>query len=176
MLDSPITQKNLTLSNQRIWIGGFPSSFETSLQFALHHSFRTARVRDNLIGQHIAKRYLRSERRILGFRLHGKIAIDLAAPGTRRHVRKLEHIGFVAERGLQLLQKKAVSQRNLCDLCVAVKSQSAAYAGMEIDAFKTREQCTRAIEKTEIPVFDADLLNLRSNRQPWFLLRELIHP
>jgi hypothetical protein len=47
---------------------------------------------------------------------------------------------------------------------------------MEIDAFKTREHCTGAIEKTKIPVFDADPLNLRSNRQPWFLLREFIHP
>src|SRR5207247_10552138 len=103
--------------------------------------FPTRRSSDlNLIGQHTAKRHPRSEGGILGFRLHGKIAVDLAAPRARGYFRKLQHIGFVAKRRLQLLQKTAVPERNFGGLCMTMKHRVAAYAGTNINARKTRDE------------------------------------
>src|SRR6266508_2759690 len=146
-------------------------SLETSLQLPLDHSFGAAGVFDNLIGKHIAKLHARGKWRILCFRLHGKIAIDLAVCGVRRNLGKLQHVRLVAQLVVQLFQKKVVPQRNSRHLGVAVKRQRAADVGTKIHAIKAREQRASLIEKTEIAIFNTHASNFRSHCQSWFLAR-----
>jgi hypothetical protein len=61
-LNAPITQENLPLANERVRVGSFPGSLQTSFQFAFHHSLGTAGVFDNLVGEHIPKLYARGKR------------------------------------------------------------------------------------------------------------------
>ena len=171
LLDSPVAQGNLALTNERLRIGRFAGSLEIALQFALHDSLRSACVCDNLVGQHIAKLYARGKRRILRFRLHRKIAVDLTVAGARGNLGKLQHVRLVTQWGAQLLQKKTVLQGNSRHLRIAVKRQRAADAGAKVYSIKTRKQPACVIEKTEIAILNTDASNLRRHRQSRFLHR-----
>src|SRR6266496_3938429 len=70
---------------------------------------------------------------------------------------------------MQLFQKKAVPQRNSCDLGVAAKRQRAANATLKIHPTKAREQSAGLIEKTEIATFNTHSSNFRSHCKSRFL-------
>src|SRR5262249_18716739 len=66
LFNSPFAEEDFAFSGQRIRIASFSRGLKRSFQFALHHSFRAARISDNLIGEHIVEVYTGGEWRIFG--------------------------------------------------------------------------------------------------------------
>ena len=110
MLNSAFAEEDFTFSGQRVGIASFARRLKGSFQLALHHSFRATGISDYLIREHIVEIYAGGEWRVFRLWLHGEIPVDLALRDARGNSGKLKHVGFVAERRTQLVQKEAVAQ------------------------------------------------------------------
>ena len=110
LLNSAFAEEDFAFSGKRFRIASFPRRFESSFQLALYHSFRATGISDNLIREHMVEVYAGSEWRIFRLWLDGKIAADLTFRDARGKVGKLKHVGLIAERRMQFVQKKTLAQ------------------------------------------------------------------
>src|SRR2546423_2772636 len=78
-----VVQKNLAASSERIRVRRFAFCLQTAFELTLQNSTGSARFGNNLICLDAAEFHFNSERRFLGFRLHGKSAGNIPAPDVR---------------------------------------------------------------------------------------------
>src|SRR3954447_26192793 len=114
------------------------------------------------------KVYARSEWRIFRLWLHRKITVHLALRDPSRNFRQLEDIGLVPNRRVELVQEKAVLQRNSGHLCISPERLSATDVGSKIHTHKTCNELSSLVQKSEIAVLNGYASNFRSDGQFWF--------
>ena len=164
LLDLAITQNYLPRPGEGILVSGGATGIEITFQPARDHSANTTGVRDDAVCLDITKFDTDRERRVLGLRQERKAAGYFAAGRVRGDLRKIELIRGVAERRLQLLEKKSITERRLFDAHVPAQVGCRSETRTKTDVVKSRNALQLLVQKAKAAVHQIDSLNLRRER------------